>query len=197
MLALEEAVDVEVVGEAPDSDVARTVAEQLAPDVVMLGTHLPPLGGVGTAAVLREVLPNIEVALVVDTESERDEREVGRAVGAGITAFMPRGEVTADAVPVARALVARRPVLDARTAALIIADYDELVGAEPNASTAVEPRERAVLEQLAGGATLTRAAVELGLPAVTASNLVANALRKLHRHARRDAKARAAAPGPS
>ena len=59
ILALEHAPDIEVVGEAPDADVARSAALQNAPDVAVLGGHLPPIGGVRTAAALRETNPGV------------------------------------------------------------------------------------------------------------------------------------------
>ena len=62
VLALEQADDVEVVGEAPDADVARSAAMQNAPDLAVLGGHLPPIGGVRTAAALRETNPGIDLA---------------------------------------------------------------------------------------------------------------------------------------
>jgi DNA-binding NarL/FixJ family response regulator len=197
VLALEQAPDIEVIGEAPDTDTARFVGQQIGPDVALLGTHLPPFGGVRTAAALRETLPNIEMALAIDPENERDARELGRAVRAGITGVMPRDAVAAHAVPVTRSLVHRRPVLDAPTAIVVLADYRQMAAradAQPEARPrppTLEPRERQALEQLAGGATLTQAAANLDWPVVTTSNVVANALRKVHRYARLYAQVRA------
>lgn len=199
VLALEAAPDIEVIGEAPDTDTARNVAQQIGPDVAVLGTHLPPYGGVRTAAALREALPGIGMALAIDPDNEREARELGRAVRAGVTAVIPRDAVAGHAVSVTRSLVHRRPVLDAATATVVLADYRQMAAraeAQPEARPrppTLEPREQQVLEQLARGNTLTQAAANLDLPAVTTSNVVANALRKVHRYARLSARIRALA----
>ena len=183
VIALEEAPDIEVVAEAPDAEVARSAAEQTAPDVVVLGTHVPPDGGVATAAMLRTVLPAVEMVLAVDPDDERHEREVRRALRTGVVAFLSRDAVALHAVPVVRAAAAHRPVLDAFAAALVLAEFERWSAVAPG-RPALEPPERAVLDRLAGGEGITSAAEALEMPVVTASNLVANSLRKLHRSAR-------------
>jgi DNA-binding NarL/FixJ family response regulator len=183
VIALEAAPDIEAVAEAPDAEVARSSAEMTAPDVVVLGTHLPPDGGVAAATRLREVLPAVEMVLVVDPEDERDERDLERALRAGVIAFVSRDSVGVHAVPVVRAAAAHRPVLDSFAAALVLASFDR-PAPQSAAGAALAPPERAVLERLAGGEGITSTAGTLGIPVVTASNLVANALRKLERSAR-------------
>jgi DNA-binding NarL/FixJ family response regulator len=176
VIALEAAPDVDVVGEAPDADVARAGAEHATPDVIVLGTRLPPGGAASAAVLLRRLVPAVEMVLAVDPEDVRDDLELRRALRTGVVAVLPRDAVTAHAAPVVRAAAAHRPVLDARTAGIALDECNR-------ARLALEPPERAVLEHLAGDGGITSAAEALGLPVVTASNLVANALRKLRRSA--------------
>jgi DNA-binding NarL/FixJ family response regulator len=194
VLALERAADIEVVGEAPDADVARSAALQNAPDVVVLGHHLPPVGGVATAAALREANPVVALALVYDPDDEREQRELRRSFRVGVTAVMRRGSADADVVEVARSLVAGRPVLDPSGAGAVLTDFAQL-GAASDSSVpppSLEARERQVLEALAEGETVSDAAERLGLAPTTTANLVSNALRKLQRWARAAARARRA-----
>jgi DNA-binding NarL/FixJ family response regulator len=186
LLALEQASDIEVLGEAPDADVALSVAEQLAPDVAFIGMQLPPVGGVRTARRLRKLLPTIALALAVDPSDERDDRDLIRAVRAGITAFVPRDHPDQYAVDVAHGLLARRPALDPAAATAVLTAYAATAprGDEGSAPPTLEPRERSVLESLAGGSTILQASTALGISITTGSNVVANALDKLHRHAR-------------
>jgi DNA-binding NarL/FixJ family response regulator len=188
VLALERADDIEVLGEAPDAEVARTVAEQMAPDVVLLGRRLPPTGGLPTAAALRDALPTVAMALAIDLDDERAEPQLREAVRAGVTGFVPRDRLPEESVAVVRAMRTGRPVMHELAASAVLAEYDAL--AEESHTRALESpqlteRERAALHRIAGGAEASEAATgRHELATVTASNLVANALAKLHRHAR-------------
>jgi DNA-binding NarL/FixJ family response regulator len=187
VLALERADDIEVIGEAPDSDVAKTVAEQTAPDVVLLGRRLPPSGGLAAAAALREALPTVAMAFAFDLDDERAERDLRHAVRAGVTGFVPRDLLPEAAVSVVHALQSGLPVMHERAAVAVLAEYDALdEESRPTGSATVllEPRERGLLRQLADGATAVAAADALSVTPEAGSNLVVNALAKLHRHAR-------------
>jgi DNA-binding NarL/FixJ family response regulator len=185
VVALEKAGDVEVVGEAPDAEVAVIVAEQLAPDVAFLGLRVPPIGGIRTARRLRHLLPSIGLALAIDGGGEGQERDLLRALRSGVTAFVPRDQLDGIAVDVARGLVRRRPRLDALEAVAVLADYDAAASEASGAPRlSLEVRERAMLEALAAGTSLPDAAAALGVSLTTGSNLVTNALLKLHRHFR-------------
>jgi DNA-binding NarL/FixJ family response regulator len=199
VLALEQAPEIEVLGEAPDADVAVMVAEQLAPDVAFLGMRLAPIGGVRAARRLRRLLPRIGLAMAIDASDEQHEADLVRAVRAGVTAFLPREHPDEHAIDVARGLVVGRPVLDEAAANAVLADYASLAAtprAVGPAPPSLEPRERALLEVLASGRSLAEASTTLALSATTGSNLVANALEKLRRHVRTTAAA-ATAGGPT
>jgi DNA-binding NarL/FixJ family response regulator len=195
ILALEHAPDIEVVGEAPDADVARSAALQKAPDVAVLGGHLPPIGGVRTAAALRESNPGIGLALVYDPDDEREERELRRALRVGVTGVLARGSADETVVSVARAVAAGRPVIDAFAAQALLAEHDwptSPADAAPLPPPPLDAREQQVLEQLAAGWSTADTAGRLGLPVTTTTNLVTNALRKLQRWARTTERARRA-----
>ena len=103
---------------------------------------------------------------------------------------------TRRVVSIVRALVARPSRHRWFAAQVVLGDYEQLaspaeaVGARSAACSTA--REQQVLEQIAAGASVADAAERLGLPATTAANLVANALRKLQRWARASARARMA-----
>ncbi len=131
---------------------ARSAAIQNAPDVVVIGGHLPPIGGVRTAAALREANPGVALAVVYDPDDEREERELRRAIRVGVSGVLPRGSADDAVVEVARGLVAGRPMLDAFAAEVVLSDYTQL-GASSDLDVpapTLDPREQQVLEQLAG-----------------------------------------------
>jgi DNA-binding NarL/FixJ family response regulator len=185
---LERESDIEVVGEAPDAQVAATDAAHVAPDVVVLGTHLPPRGGVAMGATLRELLPPVALVLAFDVDDERDEQQLLRAVRVGVTGFLPRDAVEA-APEVVRSVSVGRPVLDAQTARLVVDDYERAASAAAGpAPPELNGHERRVLDLIAAGTSLPGTAAQLGVSRATASNAVANALGKLQRFARQQAR---------
>jgi DNA-binding NarL/FixJ family response regulator len=186
VLALEAAPDIEIVGEAGDSEAALDLATSGAPDVVFVGIQLPPHGGLRTASAIREVLPLTEVVVAFDP----DERgELLPAVKAGASAFVPRESVASHAAAVTRSVAARRPILTRGAAAAVLQELslaarpagsaDQAPGARP-----VDERERAVLSHLAEGESFAQAAGAVDVDVGAAATLVRNALLKVERRAR-------------
>lgn len=56
--------DFEVVGEAPDGEVAVRLAEELQPDVVMLDLAMPNLDGWEAIPLLRRVAPDAQIVVL-------------------------------------------------------------------------------------------------------------------------------------
>lgn len=194
IVALERHPDVEVMAEAADSETAIRQTAELSPDVVFLTLRLPSLGGVRTALSLREIAPDLEIALIVGPD---DDRELGRAVRAGVTGFVPWESATARCGNIARKLLQGHPVLTTEAARAVLAEY-EREGRNAASSTGalgapvLDGRERGVLERLAAGRSLPEAGADLDLTSAAAASLARNALMKLSGHARTQAVLHAA-----
>ena len=61
---LGEQADFEVVGEAPDGEVAVRLAEELRPDVVMLDLAMPNLDGWEAIPLLRRIAPDARIVVL-------------------------------------------------------------------------------------------------------------------------------------
>jgi DNA-binding NarL/FixJ family response regulator len=186
VLALEEAPDVEVMAEAGDADLAIEQARRLTPDVVLLGVHLPPTGGVRAGAAIRAVLPTTELVIILDPD---DDTQLLRGVNAGASAFVPRESVAKHAAMIVRACASRRPILTRAAAKAVLDEYARLgrtAGSvqQQHEAPALDDREQVVLEQLAAGESFSHAADALEIDAGAAATLTRNALLRLERHAR-------------
>ena len=86
IVVLEEHPDLEVLGEAENGPEAAALAEQLAPDVVLVDVGLPPYGGVAAAAQISRAVPTARVIVLAANEKRPD--ELLEAVGAGAVAVV-------------------------------------------------------------------------------------------------------------
>jgi DNA-binding NarL/FixJ family response regulator len=193
IVALESGPDVEIVGEAGDSDSALELARSGAPDVVFLGTQLPSWGGVRTGSAIRELLPLSQLVVIFDPG---DHAELLRGVRAGASAFVPRESVTRHAAVVARSVTGNRPILTRAAARTVLYELERLDGGSgslqgPVGPPPVDPRELAVLARLGEGDTFAEAAGAADMDLGAAATMVRNALLKLERHARTEAAAAA------
>lgn len=85
---LDDADDLEVVGEAEDGQAAIEVARRARPDVIVLDINLPKLNGI---EVTRRILAEHPTTTIIGI-SVNDDDQVARAVkAAGATAFLPKG----------------------------------------------------------------------------------------------------------
>jgi DNA-binding NarL/FixJ family response regulator len=93
----------EIVGEAEDGAAARTAAQTLRPELVLLDVQLPDAYGYDVA---REILRRGWTKSVV-LVSSRDESDYGDSIrSSGALGFVPKGELSGDRL---RALLTREP----------------------------------------------------------------------------------------
>jgi DNA-binding NarL/FixJ family response regulator len=182
MVVLEEESDLEVVGEADTGPEAAALAEQLAPDVVLVDFRLPPYGGVAATAQISRAVPTARVVVLAANERKPD--ELLEAVGAGAVSVMLKEQSLDRAADVARRVsrgecVFLPSVATAAKALVGRLPADARPGIVP---IQVDDRERLVLEIVARGADAADAATGLGIERHTAVNLLRNLVRKLQRY---------------
>jgi two-component system NarL family response regulator len=182
LVVLEEEPDVEVLGEADTGPEAASLAEVLAPDVVLLDVRLPPYGGVAAAAQISRAVPSARI--IVLAANARRPLELLEALGAGAMSVMLKERSLDDATSVIRRAARGDCVLlppVARAAQeLIDGQLAHPVAGLPPID--VTDRERLVLEIVARGADAADAATGLGVDEATAVNLLRNLLLKLQRY---------------
>lgn len=83
--------DMQVVGEAGTGKEALSLAQMLAPDVVLLDVEMPEMDGIQAAAALRTVVP---LSAIVILSIHDDAQTRARAQAAGAVAFVAKGSTT-------------------------------------------------------------------------------------------------------
>lgn len=182
LAVLEEHPDLEVIGEADTGPEAADLAQQLAPDVVLVDVGLPPYGGVAAVAQVSRAVPTARI--VVLAANDRHPEELLEAIGAGATSVMLKERSIEVAPDVVRRAARGECLLLPRVAT---AAKELLAGLADEVTPGVRPvvvtdRERLVLEVVARGADAADAATGLGVEPTTAVNLLRNLVRKLQRY---------------
>lgn len=184
---LEGEADFEVVGEAGTGDEAVALARTLAPDVALVDTCMPGIGGLAAAEQIRHHVPSCALVLLATQE---DEAEIIEAANVGAAALfakdvqpeemkralreIARGEQPLNQTLLAKPVVASRVLREFRNLALQKARkvHDE-------AATALSSREREVLEYIARGSSNKEIARALKISDQTVKNHITSILRKL------------------
>src|SRR6202045_2970863 len=133
--------DMEVVGQACDGIEAVVLAEQLRPDVVLMGLHMPRLGGVAATGEITRTLPGTQV-LVLTTLN--DDETVFEAVRAGAHGYLLKDVTEQELLETIRALRRGESRLTPQIARKVMDQFRRLAESSeypPNAGGATAKRE--------------------------------------------------------
>jgi two-component system invasion response regulator UvrY len=96
---LEEAGDMEVVGEAGDGDEALKIARGLSPDVVLMDVNMPGMGGIECTRRMLRLLPRVRVIALTVLD---DDPFPARLKEAGAVGFLTKGCPAAEMIEAVR-----------------------------------------------------------------------------------------------
>jgi|SRR6266700_747796 len=172
----------EISGEAVDGRDAVDKAALLKPELVILDIGMPCLNGLDAAREILRQDPQTTILVLTVHESEQLIREL---LNVGAKGFLLKSDAARDLIAAVEALQEHRTFFTSRVAEVVLEGYlrgmDSPLAARP-LHERLTPRERQVLELLAGGKTTKEVAALLTMSVKTAETHRSNILHKLGLH---------------
>ncbi|MFL6238911.1 MAG: response regulator [Actinomycetes bacterium] len=175
-LMLEPADGIDLVGEASTGAEAVSLAEELAPDVVVMDLRMPDLDGIEATRRLIAVAPNVGVVVLTMFE---DDDSVFAAMRAGARGYLLKGADQDDILRAIRATAAGEAIFGPAIAQRVIQHFATGGAQAPDTFPTLTDREREILELIAAGRGNAAIAHDLMLTIKTVRNHVSNIFGKL------------------
>ena len=179
--------DVDMVGEATTGREAVRSAVTDRPDVIVMDLRMPDLDGTTATAEICRVAPDVAVLVLTMLD---DDDSVFAAMRAGARGYLVKGASQQEIVRAITAVAAGEAIFGPGVARRVLGFFASPAAAEP-AFPELSPREREVLDLIAGGLTNSAIAGRLGLSAKTIGNHTSAIFAKLQVAGRAEAIIRA------
>ncbi|HEX6597015.1 MAG TPA: response regulator transcription factor [Acidimicrobiales bacterium] len=181
---LQDEPDIEVVGHASDGAEAVAVAQELAPDLVLLDVRMPGMHGIQAATAIRRLLPTTKVIMLTASAEEDD---VFEALKAGAGGYILKEGLVNDLAQAVRVVAQDLGLLlSPSIASKVLTEFKE-APRRASAGPGLTERELQVLRLVSQGFANHEIAEQLHLSGHTVKRHVANILAKLHQRSRLDA----------
>jgi DNA-binding NarL/FixJ family response regulator len=175
--SLEESGRFEVVGAAGSADEAVALAEQHAPDLVVLDISMPG-GGIEAARRIAAAAPATRIAMLTVSEAEED---VAGALRAGAIGYVMKGVSARELTDILDGVVRGEAHVSPALAARILGDMQkppQRHGRRP--IDELTHREEEILRRVAKGRSNREVADDLGIQEKTVKHYMTSILEKLH-----------------
>jgi len=175
-LLLDDVEDIEFVGAAEDGAEAVRLAEELAPDVIVMDLRMPDLDGIAATRRLRDTAPSVGVIVLTMFE---DDDSVFAAMRAGARGYLLKGAEQDEIVRAIRAVAAGEAIFGPEIARRVIEHFSIGAGSTRTVFPTLTDRERQILDLIAAGRGNAAIAADLVLSLKTVRNHVSNIFGKL------------------
>jgi DNA-binding NarL/FixJ family response regulator len=183
--------DIELVGEATNGREAVRSAVTDRPDVMVMDLRMPDLDGVAATAEICRAAPDVAVLVLTMLD---DDDSVFAAMRAGARGYLVKGASQQDIVRAITAVAAGEAIFGPGVARRVLRYFTAPPAAQP-AFPELSPREREVLDLIAGGLSNAAIAGRLGLSTKTVGNHTSAIFAKLQVAGRAEAIIRAREAG--
>lgn len=173
---LEDLEGVTVVAEAGNGSEVLELARKYRPDVALLDISMPGLGGLEASAQLKQELPEVRVVIL---SMHANEEYVLQALRAGAAGYMLKDSATAELELALQAVMQGETYFSPPISKQMVEGYVQRVGAEQPVADNLTPRQREVLQLIAGGHSTKEIAYHLELSVKTVETHRAQLMERL------------------
>lgn len=166
--------DMEVVGEAENGRATVRLAENLAPDVIIMDISMPDLNGIDAT---RQILAQNAGIRVIALSMHSDRRFVERMLGAGAAGYTLKNRPFEELVNAVRTVAAGQTYLCPEVASIVVKEYVSNTAADD--ASVLSAREREVLQLVAEGRSTKDIASRLNVSGKTIETHRQNIMKKL------------------
>lgn len=150
-----------LVGETATAAQALSLAQELAPDLIVMDAHLPDLNGIQTA---RQILAHQPAIKIVIFSSEATRSQVDEALRAGASGYVLKSGEVQELLRAIDLVMAGKLYLSPEASTGILEDYRKNLGPEAGPPRQLlSEREKQLLRQIAAGRRNKEIAIELAI----------------------------------
>jgi two-component system nitrate/nitrite response regulator NarL len=179
---LNNALGLEIVGQAEDSESAIDLVSDKLPDVVLLDVTMPKGGGIAAAKKISTLFPVIKIIMLTGSE---DEDNLLNSLKAGAHGYIIKGVHADELASAVRSVYAGDAFISQSIATSLLLEISDTPKPDP-LSTLTE-RETQILELVSKGLTNKEIGKTLFLAEKTIKHYMTNVLQKLHVRSRVEA----------
>jgi DNA-binding NarL/FixJ family response regulator len=171
----------QVVAEAATGREAVSLAEQHAPDVIVMDIAMPLLNGIEAA---RQITAKLPQAAIVFLSMHSDESYVLRALKAGARAYLLKDSAESDLIEAVRAVTEGKAYFSPAISKMLVEDYMRQMREQKveDSYELLTTREREIVQLLAEGKNNKDVANILNLSLYTVETHRSNIFQKLNLH---------------